>query len=153
MLLNTKNFGQIEIDENKILTFEDGLPGFLDCIHYILLTNDDKEQRPIWWLQCTDKGNVAFPVLNTFAVLENYRPEVDDETLALLGEFKNSDELIVCNVLVVPQDINNITVNLKAPIIININTKRGMQIEVRNKEYTVRHNLYQEIEKSKKTEE
>lgn len=152
MLLDTKNFGQIEIDENKIITFEDGLPGFLDCTHYILLTNDVKEQRPIWWLQCTDKGDVAFPVLNTFAVLENYKPEVDDEILALLGEFKSPDELIVCNVLVVPENINNITINLKAPLIMNITTKKGMQIEVRNKEYTVRHNLQQEIEKAKKAE-
>lgn len=152
MLLNTKNFGQIEIDEKKVITFDDGIPGFLDCTHYILLTNDDKEQRPIWWLQCTDNGDVALPVLNTFAILENYRPEVDDETMSLLGEFKSHDDLIVCNVLVVPENLNNITINLKAPIIININTKKGMQIEVRNRDYTVRHNLYEEIEKAKKAE-
>lgn len=152
MLLQTKNFGQIEIDNEKIMTFDDGIPGFLEYTHYALLTNDDTETSTIWWLQCTDDGNVAFPVLNTFAVLKDYKPDVDDEILSLLGNFDTPEDLIVCNILVVPENIKKITVNLRAPVIINIATKKGMQIEVRNKEYTVRHNLYEEIEKIKKAE-
>lgn len=152
MLIETRNFGEIEIDDQKIMTFDDGIPGFLEYTHFALLANDVENTSNIWWLQCTDDGDIAFPVLNTFAVLQDYKPDVDDEILALLGEFKSPEELIVCNILVVPEDIKKITVNLKAPVIMNITTKKGMQIEVRNKEYTVRHNLYEEIENSKKAE-
>ena len=146
MLLNTKNFGQREIDENKIIKFEDGIPGFPNSKHFIMLIENDETISTIWWLQSIDDENLAFPVLNTFAVLDNYRPEIDDALLETLGEFSTED-LAVCNILVVPEDITQMTTNLKAPIIINVATKKGMQVIVNNSEYDVKHNIYAEIKK------
>lgn len=147
MKLATRNFGEIEIDETKLITFQDGIPGFLNYKKYILLTNDEEDNNTIWWLQSSEDGEVAFPVLNTFSVLPEYRPEIDDELLGLLGQFKSEQDLIVCNILVVPEDVTQMRVNLKAPIVINIITQKGMQAVVNNNEYEIRHNVYEEIKK------
>lgn len=146
MLIKTKNFGEREIDEDKIITFEDGIPGFYKNKRFITFTESEEEICLIWWLQSVDDGDLAFPLLNTFAVIENYNPEVDESLLEKLGKFEPSD-LIVCNILVVPEDMMNMTTNLKAPIIINSKTRKGMQIIVNNSEYEIRHNVYQEIKR------
>ncbi len=149
MLLNTKIFGEREIDETKILFFNEGLPGFKKYKQFVLFTDNEKEINTIWWLQSVELEDLAFPVLNTFAVLESYRPEVDDSLLETLGKFELED-LVICNVLVVPEDITQMTVNLKAPIIINAKTRKGMQIIVNNSDYEIRHNIYEDIKKYNK---
>jgi flagellar assembly factor FliW len=58
MLLQTKHFGEIEIDNKEIITFEDGLPGFEDLNKFVLLGQD--EESPFGWLQSIDQPDYAF---------------------------------------------------------------------------------------------
>ena len=148
MELFTKNFGVQQVDDDKIITFQDGILGFQNCKRFIILTEDDINVSTIWWLQSVENGDLAFPLLNTFSVLENYTPEVDDVFIAQLGEFEE-DSLVVANILVVPEEAEKMTVNLKAPIIINTKTKKGMQIIVNNNEYEVKFPIYSVLQKQK----
>ena len=124
----TRLFGEIEIDESKIITFEDGIIGFPDMKKFTLIFDEEKEGRPsISWLQSMDEPEIAFPVMDPLFVCETYNPSVEDELLKNLGTIKE-DNLYVLVTVTVPQNIKELAVNLKAPIVINTYTRKAIQI-------------------------
>ena len=94
------------------------------------------------WLQCVDEPELAFPVMDPMFIIKDYRPVVEDEWLAQIGAFESDEELYVLSVLTVPSDLTKMTINLKAPIVINISTRLGCQIIVNNEEYPIRYSVY-----------
>ena len=150
MLIKTRYFGEIDVDETKILTFDDGLIGFENLKKFTLIYNNETEASSnVTWLQSLDEPLVAFPVINPFYVMKEYNPIVEDEVLIPLGELKE-DSTAIFLTLTVPSDITKMTTNLKAPIIINAETKKGCQVIAENPEYVVKYNIYDVIQKMKK---
>jgi flagellar assembly factor FliW len=147
MLVKTKLFGEIELSDDKIITFPNGIMGFVDYKKYTLLydINDDKEKFSISWLQSLDEANFALPVVNPYYVKPDYNPVVEDEILKSLGE-ANDENLLILLSLTVPSDITKMTANLKAPFIINYETKKGIQIIVENQDYEIKYNIYDYIQ-------
>jgi flagellar assembly factor FliW len=143
MLLNTKHFGEIEIDESKIITFKEGIPGFENLQRYIVLYNGD-ETSPFRWLQCVDDGQLAFAVINPFMILGNYDIEISEETVASLN-IESITDVMVLAIVVVPEDPNKMTMNLKAPVIINTKNNCGMQVVLDTDMYSVRHYIVEEL--------
>ena len=145
----TRLFGEIEIDESKIITFEDGIIGFPDMKKFTLIFDEEKEGRPsISWLQSMDEPEIAFPVMDPLFVCETYNPSVEDELLKNLGTIKE-DNLYVLVTVTVPQDIKELAVNLKAPIVINTDTGKASQIIVED-DLPVRYRIYEILEEAKK---
>lgn len=145
----TRLFGEIEIDESKIITFEDGIIGFPDMKKFTLIFDEEKEGRPsISWLQSMDEPEIAFPVMDPLFVCEAYNPSVEDELLKNLGTIKE-DNLYVLVTVTVPQDIKELAVNLKAPIVINTDTRKASQIIVED-DLPVRYRIYKILEEAKK---
>ena len=150
MLIKTRYFGEIDVDEAKILTFDDGLIGFENLKKFTLIYNNETEASSnVTWLQSLDEPLVAFPVINPFYVMKEYNPIVEDEVLIPLGELKE-DSTAIFLTLTVPSDITKMTTNLKAPIIINADTKKGCQVIAENPEYVVKYNIYDVIQNMKK---
>ena len=150
MLIKTRYFGEIDVDEAKILTFDDGLIGFENLKKFTLIYNNETEASSnVTWLQSLDEPLVAFPVINPFYVMKEYNPVVEDEVLIPLGELKE-DSTAIFLTLTVPSDITKMTTNLKAPIIINADTKKGCQVIAENPEYVVKYNIYDVIQIMKK---
>ena len=142
MLVKTRCFGEIDLAEDKILTFENGILGFEDYKRYtILFNNEDGKEQTISWLQCVDEELLAIPVINPLFIKE-------DELLQPLGELKD-ENLLVLLTMTIPSDLEKMTANLKAPIIINSDTKKGCQIIVENKDYEVRYKVYDILKKKK----
>ena len=142
MLIDTLRFGEVEIDEKKLLTFDDGIPGLEEYHRYALLQFEDS--YPIIWLQSMDDGGVCLPVLDTYSVLNDYVFDIDEadvEGLAVRGP----EELHVVSVLVIPDDITGMTANLAAPIIINTVTGKAKQIILGGGKYNVRVPVFKEI--------
>ncbi|HHX63035.1 MAG TPA: flagellar assembly protein FliW, partial [Epulopiscium sp.] len=75
MKLNTKDFGELEILEDKIITFQYGIPGFTKYTQYIII-NDEEEDSPFCWLQSVEKPDLAFTLVNPFLTYENYNPNL-----------------------------------------------------------------------------
>ena len=149
MLIKTRCFGEIDLSEDKILTFDNGLLGFEDYKRYtILFNNEDGKEQTISWLQSVDEETLAIPVINPLLIKEDYDPVVDDELLQPLGEL-NDDNLLVLLTMTIPADLEKMTANLKAPIIISSDTKKGCQIIVENKDYEVRYKVYDILKKKK----
>ena len=95
MKANTRLFGEIDIPEEKIITFEQGLMGFEDCRKFTIIYDTSKEEETsISWLQSMELPELAFPVISPFSVMEKYNPIVESEWLEPLGEV-NDDNLVI----------------------------------------------------------
>ncbi len=155
MHINSRVFGEIDIDDDKIIRFEDGVIGFEEYHNYALIYDEEKRKNTkggIMWLQCMDEPELAFPVADPLHIYPGYNPVVEDEWLAPIGEFKDVDDIFLLSILTVPSDITKVTANLKAPLIINTVTRRACQTIVNNEEYEIKYNIYDYVQSLKKKE-
>lgn len=148
MLLQTRLFGEIEIDENKVICFENGIIGFPDLKEFFIIRDEEKGTDAISWLQSKEEAGMAIPVMNPLVVMEDYNPVVDDEVLKPLGELKD-DNIMALVTVTVPAQIEKISVNLKAPIVINADTRKACQLILDEDKYQVRYPIYDIIKKAK----
>ncbi|MBO4883127.1 MAG: flagellar assembly protein FliW [Lachnospiraceae bacterium] len=142
MLIKTKIFGEVEISDEKILTFEDGIIGFPDLKHFTLIHDEEKgNDAGIRYFQSIEEPGFAMPVMNPLMVCETYNPQVSEELLSDLGNLSD-DNIVVLVTVTVPTDLTKMTVNLQGPIIINSDEKKGAQIIVEGNDYPVRFPIY-----------
>lgn len=152
MLIKTRCFGDIDLDEDKVLTFDNGIMGFENCKKFTILYDNEEEDTPIIsWLQSLEEPGLAIPVISPLLAKKDYNPVVEDELLASLGELTEENVVILLSVTV-PSDITKMTANLKAPFILNSDSKKGCQIIVENSDYEVKYNIYDVFQKMKKGE-
>lgn len=145
MIVNTRHFGEVELDEDKIIYFENGIFGFEEYQKYILLYDDTDGVRPdVSWLQSIDEASLSIPVISPFIAKPDYNPEVEDELLKSLGEL-NDDNTIVFVSITVPSEVEKITANLKAPFIINSMERKGVQLILDNSEFEVKYQFYNQL--------
>ena len=145
MLVKTKYFGEVDLDEDKIISFPNGILGFEDCKRYTILYNNENGERPnISWLQSVDVQGLALPVISPELVKKNYNPSINDDLLQVLGQI-NENNIIVLLTLTVPNDVTKMTTNLKAPIIINCDTLIGCQIIAENDDYMIKFPVYEQL--------
>lgn len=150
MKANTRLFGEIDIEDEKIITLEGGMIGFPFLQRFTLIFDEEKEKKTasIMWLQSMDEQEVAFPVLHPNEIKPDYNPTVNDQMLAPLGELNDENTYVLVTVTAAA-DAKDATVNLKAPIVINTDTRKGCQIIVED-DYPVKFNLYQAVQARKK---
>ena len=142
MKANTRVFGTIDVADEKIITMEKGMIGFPNLTHFALIFDESKKERAfrILWLQSMDDGDIAFPVVDPISVKEDYQPSVSEEILAPLGEM-SADNTYLLVTVTVPKNIKEASVNLKAPIVINMATNKGAQV-ITEDDYPVKHSIY-----------
>lgn len=145
MKLKTRHFGTIEIDEKKILDFPEGLPGFENVKKFILLGKLE-EESPFQWLQSVDSPELAFVVIDPRLIMPDYIVDVDDNEAEIL-EIKNTDNVLVYSIVVVPEDITAMTANLKAPVLINTENNKGKQMINKNDEYPLKYYIIEELKR------
>ncbi len=148
MTIQTKLFGEIAVNEEKKIYFENGIIGFPDIKKFLVIYDEEKGNKAkISWLQSIEEPGFAIPIINPLLVQTNYDPTVNDELIKPLGEL-DPEEMLVYVTMTIPAKLEEISVNLKAPIIINAITRRACQIMVENEEYLVKYPVY-EILKTK----
>ena len=144
--VNTRVFGKISIEEDKIIHFEHGILGFPDLKDFTLIYDIDKGgESAIKWLQSIQEPGFAMPVMSPELVIQGYTPKFDRELLRPLGENLDSENILILVTVTVPKDITKTTVNLKAPIIVNIEERKAVQLICDDEAYGVRHNIYDEL--------
>ncbi|MCR5701944.1 MAG: flagellar assembly protein FliW [Lachnospiraceae bacterium] len=150
MVVQTKFFGEVEIDDAKILDFPNGIIGFEDFKKFAIIYDiDDDKETKISWLQSVEEPTLALPVIDPMAIVAEYSPMIEDELLKPLGN--SADEDLLCLlVMTVPSDMTKVTANMKAPVIINSKTNKGVQLIVDNADYPVKFNVYESVQKMKK---
>ncbi len=141
MKIDTKYFGEIEIGNEKIVHFDNGILGFEDYKDYTILYDIDADSKSFFsWLQSIDEKMLAFPIVNPFKADENYNPHVNDEMLKPIGDYSDED-LAVFLMATIPVDVKETSVNMRAPLIINASTRKGVQIILDSPEYEIKHKL------------
>lgn len=149
MKINSRVFGEVEIDQSKIIEFVNGIVGFPELTEFALISNNEENiDSPIKWLQSMQDGEVALPVIDPLLILPDYNPQVEDEWLKSLGEL-SAENLLVLVTVTVPKNITGMSVNLKGPIIIQVDQKKACQVIVDGEEYALKYPIY-ELLKSRK---
>ena len=148
MKADTRLFGEIDIDEEKIIQFEQGIIGFPDLQSFTLIYDEEKKGKgAISWLQSMDEPELAIPVMDPLLMYSGYNPTVEEEVLKTLGDL-TEENLFVLVTVTIPQKIEDIAINLKAPMVINSDTRKAKQIIVED-DFPVNYKIYEQIKDGK----
>jgi flagellar assembly factor FliW len=127
MYVMTTRFGNVPIEPTDVLRFEQGLIGMEMCREWVLLA--DNSHDGLAWLQSLDRSEVALAVVSPRRFVEDYQVRVNSRDLAPLGpaSAKSLQVLAILN-----RHDDTLTLNLKAPIVVNLTTSRGRQVVAKN---------------------
>lgn len=125
MIIKTRDFGEEEISEEVIIDFPNGVYAFEENKRFVLLSPCGEDKYPMW-LQSVDNPNLCFIVFAPREFVPDYSVELDKETKELLKA--DGAELDLLCMAVVPDEYINTTLNLKSPIVINSEAKKGVQV-------------------------
>jgi len=138
--VNTVRFGEIEVDEAKIVHFEQGIPAFEDEHEFVIIPYD--EESPYVFLQSLQTPDLAFLMTMPFIFFPDYSFEIDDENQQKLGLTSLEDMLVYVLITIPNGSVPDMTVNLMAPVIINKNTMQAKQVVLEKSPYTTKHRLF-----------
>lgn len=138
MKCDTTRFGRIEINEQDIVLFKDGLPGFEGMRRFVLISLED--ESPFFCLQSVDNGELGFILVDPFAFYQAYDFQIPQHCVEELG-IKSQEQVIVRSIVTIRDTLESATLNLVAPLIFNIDERKAMQIILTNTEYSTRHPL------------
>jgi flagellar assembly factor FliW len=139
MLINTKFLGEIEIEEKDIISFQHGLPGFLELQKFALLAVE--ENPSLVYMQSLEETNICFIVTSPFLVLEDYQIDISEEAVQNL-QIEKSEDVNLFVILTIPENMKDMTANLMAPIVINSTNNKAIQEIVSDDKYSIKHKLF-----------
>lgn len=149
MKAETRYFGTVDIEDEKVLNFPMGIIGFENLKKFALIYDIEREEKSkISWLQSLEEPALALPVISPFDIKEEYTPIIEDELMKNIGDPADADTLIFVT-MSIPSDLTKMTANLKAPIIINTVNREAMQVIVENEGYIIKYNVYDAIQRLK----
>lgn len=129
--------GKITYDEDEIINFEKSIPGFNDVKRFIL---KEIEGSSFKLLQSIDDVTVGFVVISPFQVEEDYEINLSEEVIKTL-EIKEATDVLLYSLVTLNSKVEKITVNLKAPVVINVNNKKAEQFIIDKAKYKIKHPL------------
>lgn len=143
MKINTVNFGELQVGNEEIITFPEGILGFPELRRYCLV--DPADDTLILWLQSLDDSRIAFAVLEPKIFKPDYVVKLSAQELKQL-RLDNINQSIVFTILTIPRgDATQMTANLKAPIVINLKEQVGRQVVLQENEYSLKHMMFREL--------
>ena len=141
----TSRFGEIEVDEKKIVHFKDGIPAFEDEHEFVILPYE--EESPYYFMQSLASPDLAFLLTIPFLFFNEYTFELDDETVNELG-IEDSENVFYYTMVTIPNgSIRYMTANLVAPIVLNGANMQAKQVVLEKSNYTTKHRLFPESAK------
>ena len=140
MEINTSRFGNLKVNDDSIITFPEGIPGFADFKRYVLLKKDNN--KIFCFLHSVENKDLMFILTNPYFFKLDYSFKVSDDDCVLLNLKDNKDiEKLGIFVVVKIDTDKNVFLNLKAPICINFEEKLGKQVILYNSDYSHQYKL------------
>jgi flagellar assembly factor FliW len=144
MKVNTSRFGELEVAENEILTFTEGIFGFeADKEFFVFSTEDD---NPLMWMQSINDPNLAFVIIRPFEFNPNYSLNLADKDVKDI-DLESPDDSDIFAIVVVPDDPAKMTANLQGPIVVNTKKNIGKQVISTNPRHKLKHYILEEMQK------
>lgn len=137
----SKIHGEIEYEENNIITFNKGIPGFNELKKFVFL--DLQEYEPFKLLQSLENDEIALIVTSPYEFFKDYEIKLSEETIGNL-KIDYPEQVMIITTVTLNSDVKRITTNLQGPIIINTSNNLGEQIIVDNSKYKVKSPLIKE---------
>jgi flagellar assembly factor FliW len=137
--IKSRDFGEIEVDEGNIIFFENGLPGFEDYKEFVIIPL--AEDSPFIIIQSLKKAEVAFTAVEPGNFIEDYSFEIGDKVESEL-KINSIEDLMVLNILTLKEKIEDSTVNLSAPLVINLKHNLGRQVILDEPHFQLRYKLF-----------
>jgi flagellar assembly factor FliW len=128
-------FGECSYLESEVIEFPWGLPGFGQLRQFVVLQVNGQEG--FIWLQSLDDLNVALPLADPWSIFEDYDPHLPQYAKVALSLEHAEDFIILC-VVVVTKNAEEMTMNLLAPVVVNLKTRIGRQVMLESSDYSVR---------------
>ncbi|MCM3493478.1 flagellar assembly protein FliW [Paenibacillus sp. FSL K6-1566] len=138
MIINTKRFGPIEFDEKQVITFVGPILGFKDLEKYTLIQSEGN-RHPFEFLQSVEDEDLTFIVTSPFVFFKDYEFQLDSYWIDALEV--QSDRDLTVMVIVTVRSKEEISCNLKAPIVMNQTKNIAAQIVLEQRRYTTKHPL------------
>lgn len=146
MKIKTKYFGEMEINKEDVIRFPEGLPGFQEEKEFIIINSLDKDD-PFQWMQSVKNSRLSFIVINPFLLVPDYDFKLSDSTVEKL-KIQDEKDVAVYSIVVVPEDIKKMTINLAGPIVINAKERLGKQIVLDDDRYSTKYYIFPQEVKS-----
>ena len=140
--VNTLRFGEVEVAEDKVVHFADGIPAFEDEHEFVIVPYDD--ESPYVFLQSLTTPDLAFLMTMPFVFFPEYEFELDDENQDRLGLTRQEDMLIYTLLTINGGKVKDMTANLMAPVVVNTANMQARQIVLDRSSYTTKHRLFPE---------
>ena len=134
--IENRQFGTLNIDPAKIITFPEGILGFEDLKRYAIQVFEEYE--PFHWLISVDDPEVLFPLISPKLVKEDYDPEVLTDDIKLVGEYQEAD-LLLYLIATIGSGEDKVTANLKGPVFINQARALGQQVVLESDDYSLKY--------------
>lgn len=141
MKVKTSRFGEIDLPDDTVIHFPEGVVGFKDASRWVLF--DCGEEGIFKWLQSCERPELAFVISDANEILPGYRVMIGEKERSLLQLDELSDG-VVCLILCIPDDPREATANLLGPIVMNSEKRIGAQLVLVNPEYSTRHRIFAE---------
>lgn len=138
MKIQTAYMNDIEINEADIIHFQHGLPGFKEERQFILLSISNDSIYQV--LQSINTKEIAFIVASPFITIKDYNFELDEATVESL-QIKDEREVAVLGIVTLKETLASSTINLRAPIVLNITNKQAKQVILDNSTFTIHQPL------------
>ncbi len=143
MVIKTSRFGLVELKSEDVITFNEGLLGFQDLRKFVLL--DDPNDDIFAWLQSCELPSIAFPVLEPELFGHKYNVNFnrnDMESLKLLA----GQQPAYLNIITIPNDPTQMTANIKAPIVINLEHKIARQCVLQDNNLAIKEPIFTKLQ-------
>jgi flagellar assembly factor FliW len=144
VIIETKDLGFVEIDEQNIISFPHGIYGFEDAVRFVIL-KDNNSENPFMWMQCVDNKYICFIVVEPSSFISGYSPQISrqfKDAIKLIPE----DALRLAGICTIPKDFRKSTLNLRCPVIINSIDNIAMQVILEDERYSMTYPLFNEAE-------
>lgn len=143
MLIQTSRFGPVTLHDEDVIDFPEGILGFNDLRKFVLL--DDPNDEIFAWLQSCEIPQIAFPVLEPELFTQSYQVALtkhDLESLGLLAQ----DKTRAFSIITIPDDPTQMTANLKAPVVINVEKRIARQIVLQDNNLAIREPIFTKLQ-------
>lgn len=147
MLIQTSRFGAVKLQNEDVIDFPEGILGFNDLRKFVLL--DDPNDEIFAWLQSCEIPQIAFPVLEPELFSQNYQVSLtkhDLESLQLAQQSELKGRIRAFSIITIPEDPTQMTANLKAPVVINIEKRLARQIVLQDNNLAIREPIFQKLQ-------
>ncbi len=141
--VQTSRFGHVQCQDEDLILFPEGILGFADLRKFVLL--DDPSDEIFAWLQSCEIPQIAFPVLEPELFTPNYQLNLTKHDLESL-DLKKAAGIRSFAIITVPEDATQMTANVKAPIVINIEKRSARQIVLQDNNLAIREPIFAKLQ-------